>query len=68
MKYKILSALVLFGIGALLAAYISRITENTNSFKANIGSVFLIENTFLYIAAIHMLLDYALYMDHTIKN
>ena len=36
----------LFGIGALLAAYISRITENTNSFKANIGSVFLIENTF----------------------
>lgn len=39
----------LFGIGALLAAYISRVTENTASFKANISAVFIIENTFRII-------------------
>lgn len=36
----------LFGIGALLAAYVSRVTDNSNAFRANICVVFLIENTF----------------------
>lgn len=39
----------LFGIGAFLAAYISRTTSSTNSFKGNICIVFLIENTFRVI-------------------
>ena len=36
----------LYGVGALLGAYIGRTTENTKSFKANICTVFIIENTF----------------------
>lgn len=36
----------LFGIGALLAAYVSRTTENSKEFKGNICMVFLVENTF----------------------
>lgn len=36
----------LFGVGALLAAYISRVTDNGNSFKANISAVFIVDNTF----------------------
>ena len=36
----------LFGIGALLASYISRVTEDNESFKANIGAVFIVDNTF----------------------
>ena len=39
----------LFGIGALLGAYISRVTDNSSSFKANICVVFLVENTFRII-------------------
>ena len=39
----------LFGIGALLAAYVSRTTENNSSFKGNICVVFVIENTFRII-------------------
>lgn len=42
----------LYGIGALLGAYVSRVTENSREFKANICIVFLVENTFriaLYI-------------------
>lgn len=42
----------LYGIGALLGAYVSRVTDNSHSFKANICVVFLVENTFrivLYI-------------------
>lgn len=35
----------LFGIGALLAAYVSRVTEDTDSFKANISVVFIADNT-----------------------
>lgn len=35
----------LFGIGALLAAYVSRTTENNSSFKGNLCVVYLIENT-----------------------
>ncbi len=59
---KLLTALVgiaagvlsgLFGVGALLAAYVSRITETGCAFKANISVVFLAENVFrfaLYLA------------------
>lgn len=36
----------LYGIGALLAAYMGRVTEDNRSFRANICSVFVIENTF----------------------
>lgn len=39
----------LFGVGALLAAYVSRVTENEVSFKANISAVFIAENTFRII-------------------
>jgi len=39
----------LFGIGAFLAAYISRTTDNQNDFKGNLCIVFLIENTFRII-------------------
>lgn len=44
----ILSGLLcgLYGVGALLGAYLSRVTDNTHSFKANICVVFLVENTF----------------------
>ena len=47
----------LFGVGAFLAAYVSRVTDNGNSFKANISAVFIVENTFrlfLY-SALHIL-------------
>ncbi|MBP5152175.1 MAG: sulfite exporter TauE/SafE family protein, partial [Lachnospiraceae bacterium] len=36
----------LFGVGALLAAYIGRVTDSGNEFKANISAVFIVENTF----------------------
>lgn len=36
----------LYGIGALLGAYVSRVTDNSKAFKANICIVFLAENTF----------------------
>lgn len=39
----------LYGVGALLGAYINRVTEDTSSFKANICVVFLAENTFRVI-------------------
>lgn len=39
----------LFGVGALLAAYINRVTDNTDAFKANISAVFIVENTFRII-------------------
>ncbi len=35
----------LFGIGALMAAYVSRTTENTHEFKGNLCLVFCVENT-----------------------
>lgn len=38
----------LFGVGALLAAYVSRITETGSAFKANISVVFLAENVFRF--------------------
>ena len=39
----------LYGIGALLGAYINRVTDDSHSFKANICVVFLVENTFRVI-------------------
>ena len=36
----------LFGVGALLAAYVSRVTETGPAFKANISAVFFVDNTF----------------------
>ncbi len=39
----------LFGVGALLAVYVSRVTENSDSFKANISAVFIVENSFRII-------------------
>jgi len=36
----------LYGIGALLGAYVSRVTDDSSAFKANICVVFLMENTF----------------------
>ncbi len=43
----ILSGLLcgLYGVGALLGAYLSRITDSSSAFKANICMVFLVENT-----------------------
>jgi uncharacterized membrane protein YfcA len=39
----------MYGIGALLGAYLGRITDDTKAFKANICLVFIIENTFRVI-------------------
>ena len=39
----------LYGIGALLGAYVSRVTDDSHAFKANICIVFLVENTFRII-------------------
>ena len=36
----------LFGVGALLAAYVSRVTDNSREFKANFSAVFIGENVF----------------------
>ena len=47
----ILSGLLcgMYGVGALLGAYINRVTDNSSSFKANICVVFLVDNTFRII-------------------
>lgn len=39
----------LYGIGALLGAYITRVTKDSHAFKANICFVFFVENTFRVI-------------------
>lgn len=39
----------LYGIGALLAAYIGRVTKDSSSFKGNLCIVFIVENTFRII-------------------
>lgn len=44
----------LYGIGALLAAYVSRVTDNSQEFKANMCVVFTIENTFRVILYLWM--------------
>ena len=35
----------IYGVGALLGAYVGRVTEDTSAFKANMCSVFCVENT-----------------------
>lgn len=42
----------LFSVGALLSAYVSRVTKSTDEFKANINAVFILENTFRAITYI----------------
>lgn len=44
----------LFGVGALLAAYVNRVTYNADSFKANISAVFIADNTFRIILYIFL--------------
>lgn len=39
----------LYGVGALLGAYLSKTTEDSRAFKANICMIFVIENTFRII-------------------
>lgn len=39
----------IFGVGALLAAYVGRVTTSTTEFKANLSIVFIVENTFRVI-------------------
>ena len=39
----------LYGIGALLVAYISRTTDNKSAFRGNICCVFLVDNIFRFI-------------------
>ena len=39
----------MFGVGALLAAYVSRATDKDSAFKANISAVFIVDNTFRVI-------------------
>ena len=36
-------------MGALLAAYVNRVTDEDSSFKANISAVFIVDNTFRII-------------------
>lgn len=47
----------LFGVGAIMAAYVSRITKTSSEFKANVSFIFAVENTFrvflyLYLSVI----------------
>ena len=42
----------LYGVGALLAAYVSRVAENSHEFKANICVVFVVENTILTLSVL----------------
>ena len=47
----------LFGVGALLAVYVDRVTDSGSEFKANISAVFIADNTFRIIlySALHLL-------------
>jgi len=38
----------LYGVGALISAYISRVTDNSRAFKANLCVVFLVDNSFRF--------------------
>jgi uncharacterized membrane protein YfcA len=40
----------MFGVGVLVAAYVSRVTNTSSEFKANLSMVFIIENTFRIIS------------------
>lgn len=39
----------MYGVGALLSAYVGRVTKDSSSFKANMCSVFCVENTLRFI-------------------
>lgn len=53
----------LFGIGALMAAYIGRVTDSTDSFKANISVVFIVENSFRIILYWSLgIIDYSVFI------
>lgn len=39
----------LFGVGALMAAYVGRVTKTNSEFKANMNAVFFVEGTFRLI-------------------
>lgn len=39
----------MYGIGALLAVYVSRVTTNTREFKANICMAYIVDNIFRFI-------------------
>ena len=39
----------MFGIGAMLAAYISRVTDDSHGFRANMCAIFMVENLFRII-------------------
>ncbi len=39
----------MFGVGALLAAYVGRVTKASDAFKANMSAVFVVDNTFRII-------------------
>lgn len=47
----------LFGVGALLAAYVGRVTNDNSSFKANISAVLIADNTFrlFFYSVLHIL-------------
>lgn len=42
----------MFGVGVLVAAFVSRITRTSSEFKANLSMVFIAENTFRFISYI----------------
>ena len=42
----------MFGVGVLVAAFVSRITKTSSEFKANLSMVFIAENTFRVISYI----------------
>lgn len=44
----------LFGVAALIVAYVSRVTENTEAMKANINAVFMADNVFRLIVYLVM--------------
>ena len=55
----------LFGVGALLAAYVNRVTDEDSSFKANISAVFIVDSalgllTFDTVLSVLKLIPFAL--------
>ena len=57
----------LYGVGALLGAYVSRVTDDSHSFKANICVVFLVENTLrIILYAVWGILTWPILL-HTVK-
>ena len=44
----------MFGVGVLLAAFVSKVTKTSTEFKANLSLVFIAENTFRFITYIFL--------------